>query len=214
MDSQRLQDRLYYSLGIAARRTGDLTDAFRPNGPDHPLDKCNRFLRLHASFLPMEGGANRANAYGTALWQGLFDAAYTRPGDYLVQRERIFFVAAQQSLLPVLCIQANRTISISQPALQTSAASNPYGGYTESGTTVLMNGWPASVLGANEKGEPAAGLPTDQLIPYMAVLMPASPGVNLSPGDLISDDLGRSAVIIGSELSHLGWRLTAKLATT
>ena len=44
-----------------------------------------------------------------------------------------------------------------------------------------MNGWPASVLGANEKGEPAAGLPTDQLIPYMAVLVPASSGVILSP---------------------------------
>ena len=92
MDRQRLQDRLYYGLGIAARRMGDFTDAFRPTGPDHPLDKSNRFLRLPASFLPMAGGATRANGYGTALWQGLFDAAYTKPGDYLVQQDRTFLL--------------------------------------------------------------------------------------------------------------------------
>ena len=214
MDSQRLQDRLYYGLGITARRTGDLTDAFRPNGPIQPLDKSNRFLRLAASFLAMEGGAGRANGYGLALWQGLFDAAYTRPGDYLVQKQRIFFVAAQQPLLPVLCIQTNRVISVSRPSLQTSPAGNPYGGYIDSRTSILMDEWPASMLAANERGSPATGLPTDLPNPHMAILLPSSPGVILSPGDLISDDLGRSAVIVGSELSHLGWRLSAKLATT
>jgi hypothetical protein len=214
MDSKRLQDRQYYGLGIAARRTGDPTDAFRPNGPFRPLDSVNRFLRLAASFLPMGAGATRANGYGLALWQGLFDAAYTMPGDYLVQRHRIFFIAAQQPLLPVLCIQTNRTISVSRPSLQTSAASNPYGGYTGSGTSILMEAWPASVLGETGRGEPAAGLPTDLAIPSIAILLPASPGITLSPGDLISDDLQRSAIIVGSELTDLGWRLTAKLATT
>jgi hypothetical protein len=214
MDSKRLQDRLYYGLGIAARRTGDPTDAFRSSGPFHPLDSVNRFLRLAASFLPMGAGATRANGYGLAMWQGLFDAAYTRPGDYLVQQTRTFFIAAQQPLLPVLCIQTNRAISVSRPALQTSAASNPYGGYTGGRTSILMEGWPASVLEEIAKGEPAAGLPTDELIPYLTILLPASPGIALSPGDLISDDLQRNAIIIGSELSNLGWRLTAKLATT
>jgi hypothetical protein len=214
MDSQRLQDRLYYGLGIAAHRTGDSTDAFRPNGPINPIGESNRFLRLAASFLPMDGGAARANGYGAALWQGIFDAAYTRPGDYLVQQQRTFFIAAQQPLLPVLCIQTNRTISVLRPNQQTAPASNPYGGYTDNQAATLMGGWPASVIGVNGKGEPAAGLPTDQIIPLLAILMPAAQFVSLAPGDLISDDLGRTAVITGSELSGLGWRLTAKLATT
>lgn len=214
MDSIRLQDRHHYALGTAARRVGDTTDAFRPNGCSNPLNKINRFLRLYASFLPKEGTLNRANGYGTAEWQGVFDASYTKPGDYLVQKRRTFFVAAQQPLLPVLCIETNRTISISRPNVQMHIAANPYGGYTVANNFLLIEGWPASVLGVVGKGEPAAGLPTDQSIPYLAVLLPAPPSVLLSPGDLISDDLGRSAVIVGSELTALGWRLTAKMATT
>jgi hypothetical protein len=36
----------------------------------------------------------------------------------------------------------------------------------------------------------------------------------LSPGDIITDDLGRTAVINSSELTNLGWRISAKMATT
>jgi len=151
----------------------------------------------------MNGGTRRAGGYGVAEWQGIFDASYTRPGDYLVQTQRIFFVAAQQPLLPVFCIQTNRTISIRRPGIQMSPASNPYGGYTDSSVSTLIEEWPASVLGISGKGQPSAGLPTDQMVPYLAILIPAPPGVILSPGDLISDDLGRSAVISGSELSEL-----------
>jgi len=46
------------------------------------------------------------------------------------------------------------------------------------------------------------------------VLLPAPVGVVLAYGDLMSDDLGRSAVITSTELTPLGWRLNAKLATT
>ncbi len=214
MDSIRLQDRLYYGLGVAARRTGIATDAFRPDGSLTPLAEYNRFLRLHATFLPMDGGVNRANAYGAALWQGIFDASYTRPGDYLVQKQRTFFIAAQQELLPVLCIQANRIIGISRPGIQTGIAIKSYGGYVDNSVSMLMEGWPANVVGVNGRGQPTAGLPTDLIIPCLAILMPAPVGVVLSPGDLISDDLGRSSVITGTELSDLGWRITAKLATT
>lgn len=214
MDSQRLQDRLHYGLGIAARQIGEPTDAFRPNGPACPLDGSNRFLRLTASFICMAGGTSRANAYGVALWRGIFDAAYTRPGDYLVQSDRVFFVAAQQPLLPVLCIQTNRTIGISRPTVQTSPAANPYGGYINGATSSLLSGWPACVLGVGGTGQPTAGLPTDQGLQYLSVLLPAPCSVILSTGDLISDDLGRNAVITASELTDLGWRLSAKLATT
>ena len=91
-------------------------------------------------------GGNHANAYGDPLWQGIFDASYTRTGDYLVSDTGTYFVASQDALLPVLCVRTNRTISIAQPGMQTGTASNVYGGYTSGQSIRLMDRWPASVL--------------------------------------------------------------------
>jgi hypothetical protein len=110
--------------------------------------------------------------------------------------------------------RTNRIISISQPRMQTSVASNPYGGYTSGSSIILIDGWPASVLGETRSSHSTTDLPTDQAIPYWNVLMPSPAGVVLSPGDIITDDLGRTAMIVGSELTDLGWRISAKMATT
>ena len=78
----------------------------------------------------------------------------------------------------------------------------------------LLTGWPASVIGSSGSGQPSADLPSDSSIPYWTVLLPAVPGIVLLPADLMSDDLGRSAVVSAAELTALGWRLTVKQATT
>ncbi len=44
--------------------------------------------------------------------------------------------------------------------------------------------------------------------------MPATPEVILLPSDLMTDDLGRNAVVAAAELTDLGWRMTMKQATT
>ena len=100
------------------------------------------------------------------------------------------------------------------PSMQINVANNTYGGYTSGRSTTLMNQWPASVLGENKSSHSAADLPTDQLIPYWNVLVPSVLGVVLSTGDIITDDLGRTGVINGAELTNLGWRISAKMATT
>jgi hypothetical protein len=213
MNSAKLQDRIYLALGKSARQMGTLADAYRPTRPSDPLDRQNRFLRLPAIFTRSPGG-NSASVYGEPLWTGTFDASYTRTGDYIVLDKRIYFIASQEPLLPVLCVLTNRTISIARPNLQTMAATNPYGGYTAGASNSLMTRYPASVLGETRSASPTVDLPTDQAVPYWSVLLPAAPGVILLPGDLITDDLDRSAVIIGSELTHMGWRINAKMATT
>lgn len=214
MNGRKLQDRLYLGLGLSARHIGQSADAFRPKGPFNPLDKQNRFLRLPATFVSAKGNDGRTNVYGEALWHGIFDASYTRSGDYLVLDTGAFFIASQEPLLPVLCVKTNRTISIVRPDMQTSAAGNAYGGYTSGGSVPLMEGWPASVLGENRTSASAADLPTDQTVPYWNILLPAITSVILSPGDLITDDLRRTATIAGTELTNLGWRISAKMATT
>jgi hypothetical protein len=214
MDSRRLQDRLYFGLGLSAVHVGQTADAFRPAGAFDPLNKQNRFLRLPAAFMPASGSSGTTNNYGQPLWHGVFDASYTQPGDYLILGKKTFFIASQEPLLPVLCVMANRTISVTRPTLQTATGTNPYGGFTANSSSALMTSWPASVLGEDRMTTITADLPTDQAIPYWNILVPAPSSVLLTPGDMIIDDIGRSAVISGSELTSLGWRIVAKMATT
>ena len=95
-----------------------------------------------------------------------------------------------------------------------NTANNPYGGYSAGQSAMLMERWPASVLKESKSSPTGAGLPTDVAVPYLGILVPSCPGVVLSPGDVITDDLARMAVITEAELTSMGWRLTAKMATT
>jgi hypothetical protein len=214
MDSARLEDRLRWGLNVAARATGSTTSAYRPRGAKSPLAARNRFLRLHAAFSGLDGTFARPNGYGNALWYGIFDAAYTLPGDYLVQNEATWFIAAQQKLLPVLCVQTNRIVSFTRPAAQSSIGVNTYGGVTAANVTPIMTDWPASVLVASREGRPLANLPNDTSVSYWIVLVPACAGVVLQTADLMSDDLGHSGVVTTTELTDLGWRLAVRQATT
>ena len=218
MDQASIQDRISRGLGIAARSLGARADAYRPRGPDDPLDTQNRFLRLPAAFSAPDGNFRKPSGYGAALWHGVFDSIYTRPGDYLVQGGQTWFVAAQQPLLPALCVQTNRVVSFARPAAPGNVGANSYGGVQLTTATPLLTGWPASVLGFAGSGTPDANLPGDASVPYWTVLLPGaislSAGVILRPADLMTDELGRTATVSAAELTDLGWRLTVKQATT
>src|SRR5579875_583148 len=116
MDPNLLQDAISRGMGVAARALGQSCDAYRPSGPGNPLGIANRYLRLPASFNAQDPSYARPNGYGRALWFGVFDAAYTQPGDYLVGPMGTYFIAAQQALLPVLCVQTNRVLNALRPA--------------------------------------------------------------------------------------------------
>jgi hypothetical protein len=214
MNPMELQNRVHWGLNAAARAVGADTDAYRPSGFSEPLAPENRFLRMRAAFTARDGKFAHPNSYGDALWYGIFDAAYTRPGDYLVQADSVWFVAAQQRLVPVLCVQTNRIVSFSRPAAPPSTGVNAYGGTIMETNKILLTSWPASVLGVAGRGHPSADLPSDGSVPYWTVLLPAIPDMVLLSSDLMTDDLGRNAVIAAAELSALGWRITVKQATT
>lgn len=211
MRADLLQDRIARGLGRGAAHLGIPHDLLRPRGPDDPLDPANRVMRLPAAFSAQDGKFARPNGYGPALWTGVFDTAYARVGDYLRGPSGIFFIAARQALLPVLCVQVNRTASLSRPAAPASAGANAYGGVSRAGATSLLGNWPASVLsaGGGERGE----LPSDANLPFWSVLLPVLP-VTPRSADLVTDDLGRSFVVSTAEESALGWRLVVKQAAT
>lgn len=214
MDPAVLRDRISRGLGAAARSIGRTTDAYRPSSADTPLARSNRYLRLPAAFSAPDGHFQHPNPYGSAIWHGVFDEAYTRPGDYLVQGENIWFIATRQDLLPPLCVKTCRIVSFARPAAPSANGVNAYGGVTLTKATKLLKNWPASVIGAAGAAHPSTDLPSDSTLPYWTVLLPAFGDTVLLNGDLMTDDLGRTAVVSGAELTSLGWRLIVKLSTT
>lgn len=215
LPGSKVPDAIRRGLGQAARGAGDWCDLYRAASADDPLAAVNRIMRLPAAFVALSS-PKAAVPYGSAIWQGIFDAAYAQPGDYLVGAEGVFFVASLTRLGPVMCVRTNRTVSLARPALPAAAGVTRYGGVLPAQTTKLMTSWPASVLARQRTGGRGA-LPGDA--PGLVggaggweVLMPGTPGVLLRPGDLVRDDLGREAVLAGTELTALGWRLFARQA--
>jgi len=204
-----IQDRIARGLGVAARAIGAPASAFRASSAENPLEARNRFLRLPAVF-HIGKNFDRPSEYDAPLWQGIFDSAYTRPGDYLVQDTATWFIASQPRLLPVLCVQVNRTLSFFRPEGPDAVGVNVYVGLRRDTLRPLLRNWPASMLGARAAGAPAADLPSDTVLANWTVLLPAFSGVTLRAGDRIEDDLTRVGVIANADLTDLGWRLAVR----
>ncbi len=215
LPGQAVPDLIRQGLGQAGRGVGDWCDLYRPRGAEAPLVSANRVLRLPAAFVSTRDPTAPV-PYGDALWLGIFDAGYARAGDYLAGGEGVFFVASTPRLGPVLCVRTNRTLTLARPAGPGVAGLARYGGVQAAQLLPLMTGWPASVLGSRRDGGRGA-LPGDAPgLPGGAggweMLLPQAVGVVLRPGDLATDDLGRTAVLSSAELTALGWRLFARQA--
>jgi hypothetical protein len=218
MHQALLEDIIRRGVGRGAAAAGGWCDAYRPHGPYDPLASANRFLRLPVILAP-PGGFTQPVGYGAAVWTAQFDAAATRPGDYLVRPEAqgeeraVWFIAAQQALLPVLCVHATRIVAFHRPAPQSAIGINPYGGVLRGGAIPLASGWPASVLTGGAGLDPA-NLPADATPGGWSVLLPPLGGVVLRAGDLMTDDLARTGIVAAAERTDLGWRLQVRQATT
>jgi hypothetical protein len=211
MQASHIADRINWGLNRTAKILGRETDAFRANGTSQPLDRTNRYLRLRAAFSRSDGTFGQPVGYGIATWRGYFDASYTRVGDYLVQEQDVWFIAAQDSLLPVLCVKTNAVLSVVRQIAPSTGTSTPR---SEGTTADIISAWPASVIGIGSQGRPPTQLPGDTTIPNMTVLLPATHQQQLQPSDTIIDQYGSTSVIVSAELSDLGWRLNVRDITT
>ena len=209
MQGHRLTDMIARGLGTAARHIGSDYDAFRPVAAVQPLAPANRYLRLPAAFSTEAGSFRQPVGYGGASWSGIFDTAYTRPGDYLKGSGGIYFISAQQSLLPSLCVLTNHTLSIARVTSPGVVGSTGYGGITRGTLSSVLTDWPACVLAAGDGG--LTDLPGEAGVAHWTILLPTTP-TQIRPADLIHDEVGGAYVVISTELSALGWRLLVKQA--
>lgn len=213
MDGAKIQQKVYRGYAISATKIGTAFNQYRPVTPVDPF-AAGPIATLLASFNAQDMKYSKPNPYAKPLWYALVDGTQTAVGDYLVSNHQTFFIAAMQPLLPILAVECNRTINLLRPQQLTGTGTVGYGGDTVANETVLMTGWPASVLQGTkgEKGE--TDLPGDVRNPWWAVLLPYSAGITLRTGDVIADDLNRRYIISSAELTDLGWRLTSIQAQT
>jgi hypothetical protein len=211
MRERTLSAKVWHGLGMVAQATGEKTDAYRPTDTTDPLRLTNRYLQLRAAFNRPRIRAVRAGGYGDALWEGVFDATYTQPGDYLVRADgAIWFVAAQLPIVAPLCVRALRRLSFSRPSGPVSAGANSYGGVTSGAATGVLTNWPAAMATPDAKGQ--IELATTTTLPQVmwSVLLPPLAWLALLPGDTMTDDLGRTGVVDCTECTELGWRLVVR----
>ncbi len=211
--SDPLQDRIARGQGIAARKLGLETDAYRPSTPDAPLSLRNRYILLPVVF-HIGKAFDTPAAYGNPLWQAMLDSAYTKPGDYLVQRDEIWFIASQPRLLPVLCVKTNRVVSFTRAAAANHMGVGTYTGMQRATQHKILTNWPASVLATGAARMASTHLPADLPATTWTVLLPALPTTMLHAGDRMSDDLNRAGIITTADLTDFGWRLIIREAAS
>ena len=195
--------------GAAARVVGKPHILHRPSGPASPVRSATARMQLPALFVPQRAGLP---SHGHPIFEGVFDSAYARPGDYLVGADATYFVASRMPLEPVICVRATRRLSFARAAGQSSAGLGVYGGLVRKATRPLLSDWPASVMEAGD-GIDRAGLPAGVAIGGWTVLLPGTPTL-LQPGDLLTDDLDRAGIVAAAELSDHGWKLLVRQAAT
>lgn len=209
MDGARLQDRVYKGYGKAAQYIGLPFAQHRPVGATNPLTASPLNAALLASFNAEDMKYGRPNKYGKATWYCLADGRLLQVGDYLIGNGQTFFIAALQSILPILAVECNTTLNITRPQVQTQVGGiTDYEGTTAANESPLMTGFPASVLQGSKGEKGDFQLPGDVRNAWWIVLFPYA-GVTLRSGDLIYDFIGRRYVISSAELTDAGWRLTA-----
>ncbi|MCX3308305.1 hypothetical protein ORN12_04685 [Pantoea vagans] len=212
MDAHQLAAKVNQGNGKAAKRLGSSARHYRATSPFSPLD-AQPLRELSASFTT-DYGYMRAARFGQATRIGIFDAAGFEVGDILVSTEGTFYVAAMPLLQPILCVRAERLVSVRRTAQAGSDSGlQDYGGTTAACETLIMSGWPASILLSRGGEHSPLQLPGEMRSAWHSILMPAFEGLSLHAGDFVTDDAGHRFVISGTELTNMGWRLTALQVT-
>ncbi|AQW28645.1 hypothetical protein ACJBUE_12780 [Ralstonia syzygii subsp. celebesensis] len=226
MNADQIHAKIYAGRAKAALRLGLDYNVFRPTGTGNPLS--NQVATIKAAFNAGDNTYKSPNMPGDAFWYGDFDGRLTQPGDYLVHPVNpmdVKYIAAQQQLLPIICIDCNRTVRLSRAAPQGAPGAVGAVGYsglcdspTESVDVLGLNpannggtfvGWPCAILFGG-KSQAAVGLPGDVKNSGWRILMPPSVPVVVRSGDILTDDLGKRYAVEGAEQSDIGWRINAQ----
>ncbi|MGH8259851.1 MAG: hypothetical protein ACRES6_08945 [Steroidobacteraceae bacterium] len=218
MDAATLNARVYAGRAQVAARLGTDCALWRPVLAGSPFTR--QIGTLKAAFNAADPQYAKPNLYGKPVWFGDLDGRITRVGDYLVRASdgATWFLAAQQPLLPIACIECDRLLSVYRPQTSAAPGTQPYGGAYAQDDEAILGGtapagqpWPASIL-QGKRLQPSTPVPGTVKEVGWEILLPPSVPVTILASDLMIDDLGRRYAVEGAELTDLGWRIQAEEA--
>ena len=215
MDGETLNQRIYAGRARAAAHIGVECQLYRPIGNDAPLANLLRTLKV--SFNAADPKYMKPNLYGKAVWFADLDARFTQPGDYVIRSsdDATWFIAAQQPLLPIVCIECNRKIALQRPAKIDAVGVVGYGGEYPENQEVKFgqaeNLWPASVL-IGRRTQAATSLPATVKEAVWEILLPSTIWGTIRAADILLDDRKHRYAVQAAELTDLGWRIQAEEA--
>jgi hypothetical protein len=211
MDAARINAKIYQGRGKAALRIGFPCAVYRPTTQQNPLS--DRITTIKAAFNAADNAYLRPAVQGKPLWFGDFDGRITKPGDYLIRQTdgKCWFIADQQPLLPIVCVDCSRSLYIErQPCGGSSVGVTSYSGQADPKAVIgnVDTPWPCSIL-TGGRIQASTGLPGGVREAAWTMLLPPSIPCTIKSGDIAFDDLQRRFAIESAELSDLGWRLMA-----
>lgn len=211
MDAASIQAKILAGRGKAALRIGLSCDVYRPAAVQNAL--ANKITTINAAFNAADSVYGKPNLYGKPVWFGDFDGRITRAGDYLVRQSdgAIWFIAAQQQLLPLVCVSCSSKLFIQrQPCGGSSVGVTGYSGQADPKPLLgnVDTPWPASIV-IGGRVQASTGLPGGVREAAWSVLLPPSVPCVIESGDILIDDLSRRMAVESAELTDLGWRLIA-----
>jgi hypothetical protein len=219
MDAAALQDRIYAGYGHAAKRTGFNFEVHRPTSQWRgPIDASSRVATIPANFTVYGTGFQfeKQSTYKQPTYNGMFDARVCKVGDYLFNAVRgTYFIAGLAEQGPPLCVGCNRTVSITSAGPAKSfGAQAPYSGADPAKDQDVLVNWPASIIYDARGRANEQGLPLDLGSPFFGILLPATPGIDIRSGMIVTDDQTRRYIIGAAENTQLGWRISSQQAVT
>lgn len=212
----RINEKIWQGRGKAASVLGACFDVYRPT--EYLPGLSNRVFRLKAVMNNQDNNYTHPGSIRSPFWNADMDGRWTMPGDYLVSvknPDNIYFILAQDPLLPIPVVECNTRVKISRKLLNAGFGRQAYGGAC-SGNSVDITGhdeigrafWPASVMFGGGQGTQSslpAGVKTDGWV----ILLPSSLKVFVRPADIIESEAGTRMAVHQAEIQGTGHRIRA-----
>lgn len=215
VDFARIQNRIYYGYGKAAQRLGVSHDIYRSATAIDPLNSANLIQTLFVS-IDQDYTYNKPAKYGDPVWQFLPENGLSLLNfDFMVNPDNIYYIIdvdPTDRLSPPICVECNKTITISRPSVSQQPGANGYSEYLPGTATILYSNCPAAMI-EYSRGDNTTSMkiPTSVKMPQYKVYLPMLGDVQIITGDIVQDSNNNRFAVSSVEITDLGYRLMAQV---
>jgi hypothetical protein len=208
MNGTSLASRIASGYARAGALAGTPYTQYRPASATAPM--ATPIGTLNTLVKPMGRPVGAPSPPANAFFDALLDTTQLQPGDILAGAAGTFFVWQLPPLGPALCVGCNATIAVRRPQQPGIPGFNDLGQLASATETVLMDGWPASVLREGRGERSASNLPGTGRVGSWMVLLPVFAGVTVAVADIIVRKADAVRMLVELAEQGRGWRLLAQ----